>query len=40
MEVSGICAMLTAKQDEQRPIIFICHSLGGIVAKQVNQPGL
>jgi predicted alpha/beta hydrolase family esterase len=27
--------MLTVAQDDQRPIVFICHSLGGIVAKQV-----
>lgn len=31
--------MLTAMQADPRPIIFVCHSLGGIVAKQVGRFG-
>lgn len=31
LEVDGV------KQEIRRPIIFIAHSLGGIVAKQVSQ---
>lgn len=33
-------ALILGKLEDatQRPIIFICHSLGGIIAKRVNRP--
>jgi hypothetical protein len=29
---------LTCEQEKERPVILVCHSLGGLVAREVSSP--
>ena len=39
-QVIGVCTLVNCRQEKQRPLILIGHSMGGIVIKQVklDQP--
>ncbi|OCL03087.1 hypothetical protein AOQ84DRAFT_271434, partial [Glonium stellatum] len=37
--LKGLETMRQTRVEKKRPIVFVCHSLGGIVVKQANCPG-